>query len=451
MQPRLVAEHSICPNGERWRSRLGAALASATLACCMLVGCQSHSGSAANDNGAAGATSAPGKKFCDLPGSLRFTTTGRSSVPGDDGSALAFLTLPAGFCVHRFGNVGNARQLRFAPGGELFVASPITPTTGGGSGGLSAIMVLPDDNRDGLADTALAFVSGVASTQGLLFANSSLYYQDARKILRIPYASGDRTPTAASQVAAEISGYASPVHWPRPLDQSDDGTIYVGNGSDESETCDPSRPFQGGILALGDSPDGTQVAKGFRNPIAIRCQRGHDRCYAVELALDYSADDGGREKLVPIRPGDDWGFPCCFSKNVPVPGITPTPDCSGVASEDDSFLIGDTPFAFDFEPGIWPSVYRGSIFVPLHGAASTWQGARLVAVAVDATTGLPKKGSSVDGGPTGAMTNFATGWDDGTRGHGRPSAVAFAADGRLFVANDNDGSIFWVAPLELPR
>jgi hypothetical protein len=49
------------------------------------------------------------------------------------------------------------------------------------------------------------------------------------------------------------------------------------------------------------------------------------------------------------------------------------------------------------------------------------------------------------------MSDFATGWDDMTRAHGRPATVEFASDGRMFVGNDNNGDIFWVAPLDLPR
>jgi hypothetical protein len=55
---------------------------------------------------------------------------------------------------------------------------------------------------------------------------------------------------------------------------------------------------------------------------------------------------------------------------------------------------------------------------------------------------LPEDGTSAQfdleysGGPTGALSGFATGWDDGTLSHGRPAAVAFAADGRLFLGNE---------------
>ena len=202
-------------------------------------------------------------KFCDLPGSVQSTTSGTVSVPGSNTSQLSFLHLPVGYCVHYFGNVPNARQLRFAPGGELFVASPTTGTTGGGANGKQAVQVLPDDNRDGYADTQQTFLSNLPSTQGLLFTEGYLYYQDSTKILRVAYHSGDRAPSAQSEVVADIQVYSSALHWPKTLDQADDGTIYVGNGGDQGEECSEPHPFHGGILKLDPSMAGTQVAKGF--------------------------------------------------------------------------------------------------------------------------------------------------------------------------------------------
>jgi len=56
--------------------------------------------------------------------------------------------------------------------------------------------------------------------------------------------------------------------------------------------------------------------------------------------------------------------------------------------------------------------------------------------------------SELDAGFPG-LVDFATGWDDGLRDHGRPAAATFAADGRLFIANDANGDIFWIAPVTL--
>jgi glucose/arabinose dehydrogenase len=268
--------------------------------------------------------------------------------------------------------------------------------------------------------------------------------------MRTPYMRGDRQPSDPSEVVVDITGYSSGLHWPKTLDQADDGTIYVGNGGDQDEKCDQARPFRGGVLKIVDgAPAGTPVSKGFRNPINVRCEHGHDRCFATELSMDYTRDQGGREKLVPIRDGDDWGHPCCFARNVPAFGLAPTPDCSRMTPEDVSFVIGDTPFGVDFEPGLWPAPRTRSAFVVLHGAYGQWEGARVVSVEMNPADGLPFPGTSIPGTAMGAMSDFATGWDDGTQAHGRPSSITFAPDGRLFVGNDVDGTIFWIAPLEL--
>jgi glucose/arabinose dehydrogenase len=387
---------------------------------------------------------------CQLPGTIQFTASGTTVVDGGAPPAqLAFLHLPAGYCAHYYGNVGNARQIRIAPSGEAFVASPTGSTTGGGPNGQGAIVVLPDDNHDGTAEAPVTFLSGLPNTQGLMFVQGYLYFQDGTQVQRVPYTPSQRTGTGPGQVVIDVQVYRSAIHWPKTFDLADDGTIYVGNGGDQAEVCQQPMPFHGGILKIDGTSGGAQVAMGLRNPIAVRCSRGHDLCFALELAMDYSATAGGREKLLPIHAGDSWGFPCCAATNVPYPGITPVPDCSGVASEQDAFVIGDTPFGLDFEPGLWPAPYTWSAFVATHGAFGSWVGARLVAIAVDPATGMPGKGSNLGGGDAGAMSDFATGWDDGTQSHGRPAAVTFAPDGRLFLANDNNGEIFWIAPMSL--
>jgi glucose/arabinose dehydrogenase len=73
-------------------------------------------------------------------------------------------------------------------------------------------------------------------------------------------------------------------------------------------------------------------------------------------------------------------------------------------------------------------------------------------MAMDRSTQLMQPSTDVNGSNTvgqdhGAMVDFVTGWADGTRAHGRPTAVTFSTDGRLFVADDQSGVIFWIAPM----
>jgi glucose/arabinose dehydrogenase len=411
--------------------------------------------------------------YCDMPGSFIYTSSGISVVTGGSANApsLVWLTLPIGFCAHYFAHVDTVRQVRVAPGGEIFVASPATPTAGGAPVGLGGIVVLVDDNSDGYADgdalphsdgspqNLSLFQSGLASTQGMMFAPGYFYYQDTATdadadvgtaIKRIPYKKGQRVASGTPEQIADIQIYYSSTHWPKTLDMADDGTIFVGNGGDQSETCNTDvfpRPFAGGVLKIGGTNPmgGTPVAQGFRNPIAVRCQHGHNLCFSTELALDGSGGEGGREKLVPIRPGDDWGFPCCASANLPYQEISGTPNCSHVPTEPASFVIGDTPFGLDFETGAWAAPYQNDIFVTLHGAVGSWVGARIVAIPTN-STGMPVPSSDLG---SSSFDDFATGWDDGMLDHGRPAAIAFSSDGRAFIANDINGDIFWIAPVGL--
>jgi glucose/arabinose dehydrogenase len=398
--------------------------------------------------------------FCDLPGSVVYGPGGSNCTVtgGKPAPSLAWLTLPNGFCAHYFAHVPTARQVRFAPGGELFVASPSTSTAGGAPQGLGAVIVLFDDNGDGFADgddlvhadgspQKLTVFTRAASTQGLMFAPGSFYYQDGIRIMKVPYATGQRTLMGKPETVIDVTVYEDGTHWPKTLDMADDGTIYVGNGGDQSEVCKPSqfpRPFHGGILQIDGTPGGTQITHGLRNPIAVRCQKGHGLCFATELALDGSGSNGGREKIIPIRKGDDWGFPCCATTNQPYSGISGA-NCASVASEQVALLIGDTPFGLDFAPASWPAPYTSTMLVTLHGQVSTWTGARVLAVPMQAN-GLPETSSDIG---SGTVPNFATGWDDGSHSHGRPAAVTFSADGRAFIANDQTGDIFWVAPAGL--
>jgi glucose/arabinose dehydrogenase len=118
-----------------------------------------------------------------------------------------------------------------------------------------------------------------------------------------------------------------------------------------------------------------------------------------------------------------------------------------VVDEPDSFVIGNTPFGFDFIDTQFPPPWDHQVVVALHGEAGTWRGAKVVAIRFDPSTGLPLPGSSIPGADGGAMVDFLTGWDNSGLKHGRPADVALSADGRLFFANDVNGEIFWLAPI----
>ena len=200
------------------------------------------------------------------------------------------------------------------------------------------------------------------------------------------------------------------------------------------------------------------VSQGFRNPIAIRCEPNHDVCFAVELALDGS-QGVGREKIVPVQQGADWGFPCCATTNTPYDKAVyldtrETPDCGTVTQESVSASSwGTRPSESTSEPDKWPAPWMGRLFTMLHGDVGSFEGARIVAIALDPTTGNLRSASELDASNANNMLDFATGWFDedagSNTGHGRPTAIAFAPDGRAFIGDDYEGLVAWIAPVTL--
>jgi glucose/arabinose dehydrogenase len=369
-----------------------------------------------------------GPTFCELPG---------QDVPG--------MNLPSGFCSRVFATVPCPRVLRFAPNGDVFVASPATPTPGGAAPGMGAIVVLPDDNHDGVADGVTVFASGApfADVHGLHFRTDTLFYSTSTAVHSVPYARGDRHITTSTPIQiADMSDPGISDRWTHTISEDIHGQLYVTRGQYDNNTCPSTNPRSGSVLAVGGaaSAHGDVMITGMRNPMYLRCMPW-GTCYAAELTGDSWDTIGGVEKLVVVQNGGDYGYPCCVARGMPNPNISPTPDCSMTALSAHDFPLHNTPFGFDWERGLWPAPYANSFFVALHGNFGGWIGEAVQWSPVD-----PNSHS-----PTGPTQDFATGWSLGGPIVGRPTDLMFAPDGRLFVTDDAGGVVFWIAPRSLLR
>lgn len=367
----------------------------------------------------------PGAPFCDLPGGI---VTGA--------------VVPAGFCIRRYARVRTPRVIKFAPNGDLFVSSPSTGTPGGSPIGLGAILVLPDDDHDGQADSTITFASGLDGVHGLLFPRGSdqILFTLDDGLYALPYRAGLRTsPTAITpSVVADLTGW---VRWTHTLAQQMDGSILVSMGQHDFSTCPVTNQRGGSVLRVRlptTSGGGEIVARGFRNPMYINCMPWGS-CYAAELSGDGWDSIGGREKLVELHNGDDYGYPCCVDRGMVVPGTPAGTNCASVAESVQTYTLHDTPFGFDWEPGRWPGMYANGFFVGLHGYVGSWTNTGVQWAPVDPTTHRP----------TRATVPFVSGWGLGQPIPGRVADLQFAPDGRMFFTDDQDGAIYWVAPTDL--
>lgn len=367
--------------------------------------------------------------FCDLP------------APD-----VARVGYPYGFCVRRFATARAARVMAFAPNGDLFVASPATRTPGGAPVGAGQVLVIADDDRDGVGAPS-EFVGGLPDVHGLVFSDAWLYYTTNDGVYRLRYAAGQRRADGAAERVADLTGLTTAQRWTHGLARAADGTIYVSVGQYGSYTCGGPAEQRGGAvyrLVPGELRP-RPVSFGHRNPLYLRCDPTGVTCYAAELSddsWDPATGTMGREKLVVIRDGEDYGYPCCAGRGASAPpGRGARYDCAPVVEELRTWPLHDTPFGMDFERGRWAPPYRGGFFVALHGEFTTWRNTKVVWSEVDA-----------NGRPTGVWRDFLTGFGTSSQGvQGRVADVVFHADGRLFIADDQGGTIYWMAPEDLAQ
>jgi glucose/arabinose dehydrogenase len=346
------------------------------------------------------------------------------------------VSVPEGFCVRRFARVPMARVLAFAPNGDVFVASPGMVSAGGTGPGLGAIVVLPDDDRDGIADDVLRFADGLPTIHGLAFDGDSLLYTLHEGVRRAPYSAGDRravTPIDAHALVADLRGSE---RWTHTLARADNGAIYVSVGVYGAQTCPQPESRGGRVLRLdANAPSGlSPVMIGLRNPMYLRCLAGGD-CYAMELIDD--AWDGAGERLLAIRPGDDHGYPCCQDRGLPAPSHA-SASCASVPDALMRITHHHVPFGFDRAPPSWPLPFRGAWFVAQHGEVGSWRETGIVWSPPNAPSTQPR-----------TLDRFVVGWGRRAPVEGRTADARFAPDGRMFFADDADGAVYWIAPRSL--
>jgi glucose/arabinose dehydrogenase len=361
----------------------------------------------------------------------------------DTGSDVAGITVPAEFCVRKFADVPTPRVMLFAPNGDLFVSSPKRITPGGAPPGPGAIFLYRGADPD--KRTTYADGDSFQSVHGILIANGSFYYTTFETVYSVPYDAAapamDKRLTTAVAFFTIQNGFARFTH---ALAAASDGSILTTFGQMDNSDCQTGNNDgrMGAILRIGTGHNayGDIVTRGFRNPLFIRCMPWNT-CYAVELSGDSWESLGGTEKLVEIRDGDTYGYPCCIQRGIPNPEIPPGLNCSTIADPKGTFPLHDTPFGFDWERDFgWPAPYKNGFFVGLHGDYANWNHAGVQWAPTDPTTHLPAQ-------PT---IDFVMGVGRG-RTISRVGDLRFAPDGRLFFADDQGGAIYWIAPRTLAR
>jgi glucose/arabinose dehydrogenase/mono/diheme cytochrome c family protein len=394
------------------------------------------------------------------------------------------ITLPDGFCATIFAdNIGHARQMAFTPDGRLYVNTwsgiyynNDTPPAGG------FIVALKDSKGDGKADVTERFGETVASGghggTGIAFYKGMVYAESNDRIMRYPLAPNEIAPKGTGQIV--VSGLPTtgdhPMH---PLLITPKGDLLIDLGSATND-CEQQNRFphskgrepctekmtRAGIWRYDANKTGQHFSAAERYASGLRNAEGlsldaSNRVFVTQHGRDqlredwpelYSAQQGQNlpaEELVELKRGADYGWPECYFDNTQAKLVL-GPEYGGDGGKKIG-VCGERQAPVAFFPAHWapndmkiylgtafPKAYQGGAFIAFHGSWNRAPG--------------PQGGYNVvfqplrDGKAAGSYVVFSDGFAGAFENPGRaafrPSGLAVAPDGALFVSDDVHGRIW---------
>ncbi len=409
---------------------------------------------------------APGVVRLIRPGDLPTPYATPSASNGPQDAALPrdpHVRVPAGLSATLWAKgLVAPRTIRVAPNGDVFVAE-----TAAGD-----IKVFRPDAATGAAGPAKVYASGLDGPFGMAFYPPGdhprwLYVATTDAVWRFPY--GGEDAAGAKPAPVVDLGISDGGHSTRDIAFSPDGTrmyVSVGSQSNDAEDLPAAPAAEIATLPLGAAwgdearradvlsfdPDGRDArvyATGLRNCVglAVAPQTGHLFCSTNER--DGLGNDLPSDYVTEVREGGFYGWPWFYIGAHEDPRHRgERPDLSARTLVPDVLLQAHSaPLTMTFydppagAPAALPPSYAGQAFVAMHGS---WNRAR--------RTGYKVVRVVIENGvPTGAYQDFATGFVDADgRVWGRPVGVAALRDGSLLIGEDQNGTLWRVAPTEKP-
>jgi glucose/arabinose dehydrogenase/mono/diheme cytochrome c family protein len=407
-----------------------------------------------------------------------------NTCPGDNGG----ITLPPGFCATVFAdNLGHVRHMAVAPNGVLYV------NTWSGryyhndkvpAGGF--LVALKDSKGEGRADVIERFGAGVpqgsAGGTGIAYYNGAIYAEQNDKIIRytLPTDPNSIAPTGEPEIV--VSGLPLTGNHPmHPFIIDAKGNIYVDLGS-ATNSCqlddrmpgvpghDPCTELEtrAGTWRYDANKTDQHFSAAERYVTGLRNGEGFGidsagRLFATQHGRDQLAQNFSKlytpaqsaeqpaEELVEERQGADYGWPECYydrfqEKLVLAPeyggdGGKKIGVCADKIAPVAAFPAHWAPNDLLIYTGkMFPAAYRDGAFIAFHGS---WNRAP-----------EPQGGYNVvfqplkDGKKSDNFVVFADGFagaiKEPRQAAFRPTGLAMAPDGSLYISDDKHGRIWHV-------
>ncbi|MGZ3530401.1 MAG: PQQ-dependent sugar dehydrogenase [Vulcanimicrobiaceae bacterium] len=357
------------------------------------------------------------------------------------------LTVPSGFKIDVIANIAGARELSFAPNGDLFVGTMT-----------SKIYLIPNADSAGNAGTPHVYADvGDSPAAGVVVATTNtcaVYAGTQFGVYMIPYAIGDQTARSSPAKIASMRPGGSSDHITTSVAVAGT-TLYASVGA-SCDACTESDPTRAAILQMQlDGSGMTQRAVRIRNAIALTVNPNTGTLWAGVAGQDTLALGHPYEffDATGLHSGiADYGWPKCEENRH---AYTQGADCSNTVVPLVEFPAYETVIGATIYPATpagqykFPQQYAGGAFVSLHGSWHILNGAF---IAPPRVVFVPMSGDApimpVDwNDPAKQWSDFVGGFQRADNSRiARPSGITVGPQGDIFLADDQDGNIYRIRP-----
>jgi glucose/arabinose dehydrogenase len=240
------------------------------------------------------------------------------------------------------------------------------------------ILILLDNNDDGIMDEVKTFATSIPQPLGLEFrSNGDLYvasniFRGVGRILRLRDLNGDDRADEQTILVDNLPSLGD--HQTDRLKFGPDGMLYFGQGSSTDNgtvraTEPPDGPFNAAILRIDvDNPAINIYATGLRNPFGMAFHPDNGALFATDggsgevcQSQNCGEDLAPPEEVNWIVAGGNYGFPQCEG--------TPTadrPGCAGVRAPSIQYPRHLTPTSLAFYTGPQAGEFKNQLLLTLY-------------------------------------------------------------------------------------
>ncbi|KKW05583.1 MAG: L-sorbosone dehydrogenase [candidate division CPR1 bacterium GW2011_GWC1_49_13] len=257
-------------------------------------------------------------------------------------------------------------------------------------------------------------VEGIPSVHGLAFFDGNLYLASTTSIFRFK----------DEKLETLVNNLPSGGHFTATLVFGPDGKMYVSRGS-SCNVCE-GEVRRAAILRFDKDGKNEEIfATGLRNDVGMAFHPQTGELWTTENGRDYLGDNLPPEEINIIKKGHHYGWPYCYSQNVPDPDFGSAEICTDKEPPYIEMQAHSAPLGLRFDKE------AKNLYVAFHGSWNRTTPTGYKVVRISDPTGSSK------------IADYITGWRTGrAAAWGQPADVIFDGAGNMYISDDTAGVIY---------